>query len=231
MPEPGGGQDPPTVSPPRVKICGLTRRADAAFAAQAGADYLGVILVPGTPRAVSVSQGRELTRGLGVEVVGVLANPALEDAAAWALELGASVVQLHGEESPEFIRRLRQEGSWKIWKAVRVRDPRTLSEDLSVFSPLVDGILLDSWHPRRRGGTGRPFSWEEVEVMRDGFPEGIDLIAAGGLRPENVQEAVRRLRPRVVDVSSGVEEAPGIKDPERVAAFLKAAGKPGKGGR
>lgn len=215
---------------PEVKICGLTRREDAEVAAGAGADYLGVVLVPGTPRAVSVSQGREITRGLGGRVVGVMVNPSLEEAVAGAEGLKASVVQLHGDETPGFIQSLGEVGGWKIWKALRVRDPGALARQMSAFAPLVDGILLDSWHPRHRGGTGEPFSWDDVAAIRSEFPRGTALIAAGGLNPENVREAIRHLKPSVVDVSSGVEASPGIKSRDKVVAFIRAAREMGKEG-
>lgn len=207
-----------------MKICGLTRREDARRAAEAGADYLGVILVPGTPRAVSGSQGRAVAEGLGVPVVGVTADPSPARTAEQARELGAAVVQLHGDEDPDFARALRDEGPWTIWKAIRVRDVDALVSELLRFAPVVDGVLLDSWHPVRRGGTGRPFSWTDVARIRDAFPSGVSLIAAGGLNPENVQEAIRHLRPHVVDVSSGVEEGPGIKSHDKIMAFIRAAG-------
>lgn len=215
---------------PAVKICGLTRREDAELAAAEGAGYLGIVLVQGTPRALSISEGRKVVSGLGVPVVGVLSNPSLGEAVTSILELGASVIQLHGEEDPGFIRTLREEGPWTIWKALRVRDAGTLSREMAPFSPFVDGILLDSWHPEKPGGTGKSFSWADVESLRNDFPTGLRLIAAGGLRPDNVQEAVRRLRPHVVDVSSGVEKRPGIKSRRKVAAFIRAVAGTGKEG-
>lgn len=222
---PGGvsGEASPEMPAPGVKVCGLTRRDDARRAAEAGADYLGVILVPGTPRAVSGSQGRAVVEGLGVPVVGVVADLSPARTGDQARELGAGVVQLHGREDPEFVRALRDEGPWEIWKALRVRDTQALLSELCRFAPLVDGILLDSWHPLRRGGTGTPFSWADVARIRDAFPNEAALVAAGGLNPGNVAEAIRHLRPHVVDVSSGVEESPGIKSHEKIVAFIQAA--------
>lgn len=224
------GKGGPVVLPPEVKICGLTRREDAELAAESGAGYLGVVLVQGTPRALSVSQGREVTRGLDVPVVVVMADPGLVEAMKAGAGVGASVIQLHGEETPEQVKALKDEAPWRIWKALRVKDRRTLLADVERFSGLVDGILLDSWHPIRRGGTGRTFSWADVEAVRSEFPTGLALIAAGGLTPGNVGDAIRRLRPHVVDVSSGVEERPGIKRASDVVAFIRAARGMGKEG-
>jgi phosphoribosylanthranilate isomerase len=208
------------MSPPKVKICGLTRRGDAEHAAERGADYLGAVLVPGTPRALRVSQARDLFRGISTPTVVVVADMELQEAAEAADAVTASVVQLHGDEPPELVALLREAGPWQVWKAVRMRNREDLSEGLRRFGEVADGLLVDGWHPEKRGGTGSPFSWDEVEGLRGRIPPGLHFIAAGGLTPENVEDAIRRLRPQVVDVSSGVEGSPGRKDPRKVEAFL-----------
>jgi phosphoribosylanthranilate isomerase len=214
---------------PEIKICGLTRRKDACLAAESGADYLGVILVPGTPRAVGVSEGRAIVQDLPSRRVAVMANPSMDEAMAWGVELDADVIQLHGEETPAFVGKLQRAGPWRIWKALRVRNLTDVRDGLTVYGPEAAGILLDGWHPTQRGGSGMTFSWDKVEEIREEFPEGVQIIAAGGLRPENVEEAVRRLAPDVVDVSSGVEFSPRIKDPEKVAAFIRNVRRIGQG--
>ncbi|MFH1763997.1 MAG: phosphoribosylanthranilate isomerase [Gemmatimonadota bacterium] len=210
-----------TVSDTKVKICGLTRRADALHAAGAGADYLGVVLVPNTPRARTAEEARELLDGIQAPSVIVVADLAVSSVTVLADRVGASVIQLHGDEPPEFVEDLRRAGPWEVWKSLRVRRLADVMEGLARFGGVVDGVLLDGWHPRKRGGTGTPFSWEEVAEVRDGFPPGVALVVAGGLGVDNVNEAVVRLRPQVVDVSSGVEESPGIKDRLRVEAFIR----------
>ena len=205
--------------PPAVKVCGLTRRQDALFAAEAGAAYLGVVLVPGTPRALSVAEARALLDGIGVRKVVVMVNPTVDEALHAAATVGADVIQLHGEETPEFMGRLGARGPWEIWKALRVSGASAVLEGLDRFGSAAQGILLDGWHPRDRGGSGTAFSWEEVEGIRGLFPAGLRLIAAGGLNPENVHEAILRLAPHVVDVSSGVEAGPGIKDSGKIQAL------------
>jgi phosphoribosylanthranilate isomerase len=204
----------------RVKICGLTRRADAVAAFEAGADLLGAVAVPSSPRGLSAADVPEILGGLPLPRVLVVADLDAEDAVEAAYMAGASVVQLHGNESPETAARIRSAGSWRVWKAFRVLDPGKAREDIARFVTAVDGILLDSWHPGRLGGTGKTFSWKEMRRVREAFPEGVEVILAGGLQPENVTEAIAELRPDIVDVSSGVESGPGLKDRHRIREFV-----------
>ena len=221
----------PGVERPSVKICGLKRREDAELAVGAGADFLGVVLVPGTPRALSPEEARDVLAGLEAPAVSVLADLPVGEAVSSAETVGAKILQLHGGESPAYAAELRDEGPWEIWKALRVREVGGLLRALDAFAGMADGILLDGWHPRFRGGSGTVFSWQEVEGVRDRFPEGLRFIAAGGLEPDNVEEAIIRLNPHVVDVSSGVEERPGFKSPEKVRAFISNVHRAGKGER
>ena len=208
------------MSKTKVKICGLTRRVDALHAAEAGADYLGVVLVPNTPRARTPAEAKALLDGIQVPSVIVVADLALSDLRRAAEVVGASVIQLHGDETPDLVTELRQTGAWEVWKALRVRGWPDVMEGLARFGGVVDGLLLDGWHPEKTGGTGKPFPWGEVAEIRDAYPPGLVLVAAGGLRPDNVREAVIKLRPQVVDVSSGVEESPGIKNQVQVEKFI-----------
>ena len=121
------------------------------------------------------------------------------------------------------LRAIREEGSWALWKGLRVRSAREVETALQDFGPVADGILLDGWHPEHRGGSGARFPWDVVEPMRDRFPVGVAFIAAGGLNAGNVEEVVERLRPDVVDVSSGVEAERGLKDPGLVRDFIENA--------
>jgi len=212
---------------PRVKICGLTRREDAQHAAGAGADYLGVVLVPESPRCLDPRVARGVVKGLNPATVAVIADLSLNLAMDAARVMGAAVIQLHGEETPEMVARLREGGPWKIWKALRVRGRADVLEGVSRYAEVVDGLLLDGWHDRQLGGTGQAFSWDEVEGLGLELPPGVSFIAAGGMGPANVGEAVLRLRPHVVDVSSGVEISPGIKDPLQVSEFIRAARRAG----
>jgi phosphoribosylanthranilate isomerase len=216
--------------PPKVKICGLTRREDALLASRAGADFLGVVLVPETPRCRTPREAGRILADMPVQGVVVVADLSPEEAASAAWAAGASVVQLHGAETPEVVARVREAGPWRVWKACRVRHIEDVRESLSRYADVADGLLLDSWDPNRLGGSGRSFSWSDVAGADLVFPEHLVKIVAGGMSPANVEEAVDALRPQVVDVSSGVEKSPGIKDADKVTQFIERARSAAKGG-
>jgi len=208
---------------PAVKICGLTNVRDARVAMDAGADYLGAILSPGFPRSVSADVAREFAALEGPTVVAVVVDLPLVEAARIATRSDARVIQLHGDESPEYVRALRDHGPWRLWKAQRVRSTDDLSRALERYGPDVDGLLLEGWHAERGGGTGVGFSWDLIAPVRASIPVDLTLVAAGGLVPGNVHDAVVSLEPDVVDVSSGVELRRGVKDPDKVRAFVRNA--------
>lgn len=191
-----------------IKICGITRPADAEAAIEAGADMLGFVFVPGTPRyvdPVSSAWIRDLT---GAETVGVFRDQELEDIIAVRDLLGLDRVQLHGDEpdswletlGPDTLRRVQPRGA-DPWQRVA----------------MLSGWCLPLFDPG--AGDGVAFEWSSLRQR----PTGLWVGLAGGLMPETVAEAVHAVRPALVDVSTGVESAPGIKDPERVAAFIAAA--------
>ena len=215
----------------KIKVCGLTRHEDAVHAANAGADYLGVILVPSSPRFLSQAQAVEILRGISVPSVLVVADQDPSETISTSEFVGASVVQLHGHETPADAGKIRAGGPWEVWKALRVRDPGEIEEAVARFETHVDALLLDAWHPEMIGGTGRVFSWEAVAKIRSGFPEDLKLVAAGGLNPDNVKDAIETLLPDVVDVSSGVEVGPGLKERSLIEAFIQNARGAGRGGR
>jgi len=205
-----------------VKICGLTRREDAETAVAAGASYLGVILAPGGKRTISQARAAEVTGGLHARRVGVFVNAGADEAMRAGEAAGLDVLQLHGAEVPETAARLRDAG-WTVWKAVHPRDAAEFEQAVRIWDGAVDALLLDGWSPDAPGGTGAQFPWAEVAAVRDSLRGETRLVAAGGLRPDNVARAVHLLRPHVVDVSSGVETAPGVKDPSLIHAFVAAA--------
>ncbi len=201
----------------KVKICGLTNLADAAAATAAGADLLGFIFAAASPRRVTVATVAELARQLPAHVVrvGVFVNPS-EDLVRQAIsECGLGLLQFHGEETPEFC---TQFGLMSV-KAFRVRDERSLP---ALVDYPTDAWLLDTYAEKQLGGTGQTFNWELAVAAKD-LGRGKPIFLAGGLTPENVAAAVRRVRPFAVDVSSGVEISPGRKDHSKVAAFIQAA--------
>jgi phosphoribosylanthranilate isomerase len=206
-----------------VKICGITTPEDALAAQELGADYLGMILSQGFSRSILPDEAVDIGLVAETSLVAVLVDESLDEAQRIAELSGASVIQLHGEENVEYVEELRRRGMWTIWKAVRVRDPEDVTRAVEALGTSVDGLLLDGWHPDRPGGSGVSFSWEGVRVMRDQIPSALKVIVAGGLTPGNVADAVRALRPDVVDVVSGVELNIRRKDPELIGAFVRNA--------
>jgi phosphoribosylanthranilate isomerase len=204
----------------RIKICGLTTSQDAAAAIEFGADALGFNLYPGSKRYLPMETVREWIADLSgnAEKVAILVNPSWDEARAAAAIEGITTLQLHGAETPEFCRRLKKEGV-RFEKALPVTGPNSLANVPDFFTPIV---LLDSGGAGQFGGSGRAFPWE---IARDFVLAHSDLrvILAGGLTPENVAEAVAMVRPFGVDVTSGVEYAPGRKDHSRLRDFIAAA--------
>ena len=207
---------------PEIKVCGLTRPADARAASEAGASFLGAVLAPGGKRTVTPEVARVIFGDLPARRVGVFVNAGLDELEAAARAAGLHVLQLHGDEPPELAAALRARG-WTVWKALRPRSGAEFAAEAPRWAGAVDALLLDGFSTAARGGTGASFPWAEVAANRAALPDGASLVAAGGLRPDNVAEAASILRPHVLDVSSGVESAPGIKDEEAIRRFIRAA--------
>jgi len=204
----------------KVKICGNTNLADAQFALEAGADMLGFIFCETSPRFVTVEKATDIARKLPPHAVkvGVFVNPSEELVTRAIGECGLNMLQFHGDESPEFC---TQFGVMSV-KAFRVRDAASL-ETLTDYP--TDAWLLDTFAPDKAGGTGKTFNWDlAIEAQKFGKP----IFLAGGLTPENVAEAARKVRPFAVDVSSGVESAPGKKDAAKVRNFIAAVKQAGE---
>lgn len=203
-----------------VKICGITRREDARAATEAGADYLGFVFAD-SPRRVDPGSVGELTAGLSVARVGVFVDRSPASVRETARTAGLGAVQLHGHEPPEACRRLSSDGL-TVWKALRPRSVEELVEGVGRYRDRADAILVEGHSPEAAGGVGAGFPHEWIEAL-EGSGSRFPLVLAGGLTAETVAEAVRRVRPEVVDVSSGVERRPGVKDPARIHAFVAAA--------
>jgi phosphoribosylanthranilate isomerase len=198
-----------------VKICGITNVADGLAASEAGADALGFVFYDQSPRHVSVETAASIIHQLPqlVMKVGVFVNAPEDLVVAATRECGLNLLQFHGDESPEYC---LQFGLMSM-KAFRVRDAASL-EQLQHYP--TEAWLLDAYTPDRHGGTGEKFNWDlALEARKLGRP----IFLAGGLTPENVASAVRQAQPYGVDVSSGVELAPGRKDHVKVRAFIQAA--------
>ena len=199
----------------RVKICGITSVADGLVAAEAGADMIGLMFYEQSPRYITLAQAVEISRALPPHVmrVGVFVNPSEDQVMRAISECQLGLLQFHGDEPSMFC---TQFGVMSI-KAIRVRDASSI-EQLAHYQ--TDAFLLDAHSKSGLGGTGEKFNWDLAKAAEK---YGKPIFLAGGLTPENVADAVRIVRPFAVDVSSGVESAPGKKDPAKVAAFIKAA--------
>lgn len=196
----------------KVKVCGMTQWEDAKYAVEQGADAVGFIFYKKSPRSVTMKEAREIILKLPpfVDTVGVFVNESPDRVNKIADYCGLDLVQLHGEESPAFCRKIHR----RVIKAFRVADLQSIKQ-MEKYS--VSGFLLDTFCDDLHGGTGRTFDWNLALPAKKMGP----VILAGGLTPRNVAQAVRQVRPYGVDVCSGVEKTPGIKDPEKVRAFLK----------
>lgn len=198
----------------RIKICGLTRPRDAQAAAAAGAWAVGVIFARESPRRVDRRQGAAVmaAAGPGVVKVGVFVNEALAPIAAAVGDCGLDAVQLHGDESPAYCEEVAKRCRCKVIKALRVAGPEDIA---GVVQFDTDYVLLDTYHPGRRGGTGAVFDWSLAAELPAEVRSG-RIILAGGLGPENAAAAIEAVAPFAIDVSSGVESEPGIKDRSRL---------------
>jgi phosphoribosylanthranilate isomerase len=201
----------------QIKICGITNLADALLAAELGADALGFIFYPKSPRKVAPETAREIIAQLPpfVASVGVF----VDEAAAVVEDLAAKVrldwVQLHGQESPEYCRSLGR----KVIKVFRIKDENSLRL-LADYQGAAQAMLLDTYKKGQVGGTGEVFDWR---LAREAKLYG-RIILAGGLTSENVAQAIEVAQPAAVDAASGTEAAPGKKDPAKLRAFFKALG-------
>ena len=198
----------------RIKICGITNLADAQVAIEAGADALGFNFYEKSPRRVSLKDSSEISRRLAPFIMraGVFVNTPVELVLRAIGDCGLTLLQFHGDETPEFC---TQFGLMSM-KAFRIRDAGSLKQ-LPEFQ--TDAWLLDAFSPEARGGTGEKFNWDlAVEAQKFGKP----IFLAGGLTPENVADAVKKVRPFGVDVASGVESSPGKKNHAKVRAFIAA---------
>ena len=199
----------------RIKICGITNLEDALLAAGLGADALGFIFYPKSPRKVAPDMARAIIAQLPpfVTTVGVFVD---EDAALvrdLAARVGLDWLQLHGQESPEYCRSLGR----RVIKGFRIRDENSLL-DLAAYRGAAQALLLDTYKQGQAGGTGETFDWRLAKEARQFGP----IILAGGLNPDNVARAIEMAQPQAVDVGSGVETAPGKKDPEKLKRFFAA---------
>ena len=205
----------------RVKICGITQIEQGRAITELGADSIGFICVRKSPRYVTPEQIKAIAEQLPKETVkvGVFADLDLPEIITVVGKAGITAIQLHGSESPEFCTQLR--GSIapevELLKAFRIKSRQSLAET-NAYTDCVDTFLLDAYDPQMLGGTGHTIDWQDLAEFKPAVP----WMLAGGLTPENIQEALSRLQPDGIDLSSGVERSPGDKNLDRVAQLFAA---------
>ncbi len=197
----------------RVKICGITRVEDARAAIESGADALGLVFYAKSPRYVELSTAADIVRTVGpfVTVVGLFVNAAVEQVREAINAVGLDLLQFHGDEDEAYCAQF----DMPYLKAVRM-SPDLAIRDIVREYPSARGFLFDAWHKNKYGGTGETFDWERLSEVTD-----IPFVLAGGLTPENIEEAIAKVQPYAVDVSGGVEVSPGVKSPQLIEQFIK----------
>lgn len=218
-----GGRDFGGSGPVRVKICGLRSTADVAAAAAAGASYGGFVFFPRSPRNLEIAEARALAleAPLGLAKVALVVNASDAELEAILAQVPIDILQLHGKESPDRVAEIRSRFGLPVMKAIGVATEADLPA-LEDHAQVADMLLVDAKAPKDAalpGGNGLAFDWRLIAGRRWPLP----WMLAGGLTPDNLAEAVRLTGARQVDVSSGVEITPGVKDPARIAAFTAAA--------
>jgi phosphoribosylanthranilate isomerase len=199
----------------RIKICGITNLEDALLAADLGANALGFIFYAKSPRSVAPEAARQIIRQLPpfVVTVGVFVDESTALVRDLAAQVGLDWVQCHGQESPDYCRSLGR----RVLKAFRIKDESSLTE-LAKYQGAVQAFLLDTYKKGQVGGTGEVFDWKLARQAQAYGP----VVLAGGLTAANVARAIAAAQPQAIDVASGVEAAPGKKDPEKLRAFFRA---------
>jgi phosphoribosylanthranilate isomerase len=208
------------IRPLRLKICGICQPEQGAALAQMGITSLGFICVPTSPRYVTPTSICSILTAIppNIDGIGVFANATLAEIDQVLHTAPLTALQLHGQESPQFCHELRQTyPHLEIIKALRVRSPQTLAQ-AQAYWEVIDSILLDAYHPQQLGGSGQCFDWQWLMNWNCPLP----WLLAGGLTPDNIQDALVQVNPPGIDLSSGVERSPGDKDLAKVERLLRA---------
>lgn len=205
----------------RAKICGITRPQDIQAAVEAGADAIGLVFYEPSPRNVSIQLAKQLAQLIPayVNIVGLFVNATPEQVAQVLDQVPLDILQFHGDETAEQCQQIAQYNKRRWYKAIQVKpdlDNLEIIQTIRQYQQAgASAMLLDAWHPELKGGTGHSFDWTQ-------FPKlDIPLILAGGLKPENVEDAIQMTQAYAVDVSGGVESAKGIKDQQLVERFMQ----------
>ena len=202
----------------RVKICGITRIQDIKSVVDAGADAIGFVFFPPSPRSVSVELAQELVKHVPayVQTVGLFVNASSDEILEVLKTVSLDVIQFHGDETPEQCQKIAKLTGRRWYKAIQVKPDLDVISTIKQYQQVgASAMLLDAWHPELKGGTGHSFDWSQ-------FPQlDIPLILAGGLKPENIENAIKTTKAYAVDVSGGVESAKGIKDQQLIEKFMQ----------
>ena len=199
----------------QVKICGITNVEQALMVQQAGADALGLVIYSESSRYVSIEQAAEIRAVIKPQALAValLVNAEAAFVEQVIKQVQPDLLQFHGDETPAFC----QQFNFPFIRAIRMREGLDLNAEVAAYNA-EGGFLFDAWSDKHYGGTGHQFDWTRLPQQRD-----FRLILAGGLRPDNVSQAVVEVKPQMVDVSGGVESSAGVKDPQKVASFITNA--------
>ncbi|PZV25568.1 MAG: phosphoribosylanthranilate isomerase [Snowella sp.] len=208
----------------RIKICGICQPEQGYAIAELGIKTLGFICVPSSPRYVTAEKARQILEKLppGIQTIGVFADASLETIEQVVLATGFTGIQLHGNETTEFCREIKQAlPNREIIKALRIQSAESLQKAIAYYS-VVDALLLDAYHPQQLGGTGQTLPWESLKNFKPPCP----WLLAGGLTSDNVLTALSYLQPDGIDLSSGVERSPGNKDLNKISQLIKVLKNP-----
>lgn len=196
-----------------IKICGITRPDDAQFAAQLGVNALGLVFYPPSPRGVSIPQAQAIANVTPpfVQLVGLFVNATVEEIQTILAHVPLNLLQFHGEEKPDFCAQFQR----PYIKALHIKENSDVNAQIQSYD-LARGILLDTFNPTLKGGTGETFDWQQI-------PKNVrkPLILAGGLNTNNIKQAILQVKPSAVDVSGGVEESKGIKNFSKIRDFIQ----------
>ena len=202
----------------RAKICGITRIQDIQAVVQSGADAIGLVFYPPSPRSVTINQAAELAQHIPpyVQLVGLFVNSPLQEIQATLQHVPLDVLQFHGDETPAQCQAIALATGRRWYKAIQVKPDMDVEAVVASYQAAgASAMLLDAWHPTLKGGTGHAFDWSQ-------FPKlDLALILAGGLTPDNVEQAILTTQAYAVDVSGGVESAKGIKDQQLIERFMQ----------
>jgi phosphoribosylanthranilate isomerase len=204
----------------QVKICGVTESETLALLTEMETDYVGLVFAP-SKRRVDAQTARDLLRSVPGHppAVGVFVNPTADELEQVLKQVPLAVIQLHGQESPEFCRMVRERFARPVWKALAVGVEADTARQIRMYTNIVDAFLFDTHDPAQAGGTGKRFSWEQIPQLQAACQK-ITPIIAGGINGGNVDELITRYAPAVIDVSSGVETE-GKKDSDKIRSFME----------